>query len=218
MHACGAPERGRVGRGERRRRPRTGQIRPGHHLARHAGRARAGDDLGQIAGEAVMRQVRADVDQFAAQEPPPCCVIFMLMCRVAIPVLLALSFAVSPSHAQEGGDLQAQILYAFQAEDTNQLADLVQSLSTQVKVGRRGRGAALPPGARRVPFWTAVGRAPRARCGGGAVGLHRPAQAVARARCQIGGGAGSAVRLLCQPRPVQAPGGEGARHRGRTTG
>src|SRR5208283_622446 len=141
VHACGAPERGRVGRGERRRRPRTGQIRPGHHLACDAGRVRAGDDLGQIAGEAVMRQVRADVDQIAAQEPPPWCVIFMLMCRVAIPVLLALSFAVSPSHAQEGGDLQAQILYAFQAEDTNQLADLVQSLSTQVKAG--GADAAL---------------------------------------------------------------------------
>ena len=65
----------------------------------------------------------------------------MFMCRVAIALLLALSFAVSPSHAQEGGDLQAQILYAFQAEDTNQLADLVQTLSTQVKSG--GADAAL---------------------------------------------------------------------------
>ncbi len=65
----------------------------------------------------------------------------MLMYRVAILALLALSFAVLPSHAQEGGDLQAQILYAFQAEDTNQLADLVQSLSTQVKSG--GADAAL---------------------------------------------------------------------------
>jgi tetratricopeptide (TPR) repeat protein len=63
------------------------------------------------------------------------------MYRVAIPLLLALSFAVSPGHAQEGGDLQAQILYAFQAEDTNQLADLVQSLGTQVKAG--GADAAL---------------------------------------------------------------------------
>jgi tetratricopeptide (TPR) repeat protein len=43
--------------------------------------------------------------------------------------------------AQEGGDLQAQILYAFQAEDTNQLNDLVQALTTQVKAG--GADAAL---------------------------------------------------------------------------
>ena len=32
-----------------------------------------------------------------------------------------------------GGDLQAQILYAYQTEDSNELADLRQMLSTQVK-------------------------------------------------------------------------------------
>ncbi len=86
------------------------------------------------------------------------------------------------------------------------------------QVGRCGRGAALPPGARGVPFRTAGGRAPRARCGGGALGLHRPAQAGARARCQVGGGAGSAVRLLCRPRQVQAPGGGAVAVSGRTSG
>jgi tetratricopeptide (TPR) repeat protein len=53
----------------------------------------------------------------------------------------AAALAVSPGNAQEGGDLQAQILYAFHAEDTNELANLVQTLSTQVKSG--GADAAL---------------------------------------------------------------------------
>jgi hypothetical protein len=35
--------------------------------------------------------------------------------------------------AQQGGDLQAQILYAYQTEDGNSLANLIQDLSTQVK-------------------------------------------------------------------------------------
>jgi len=35
--------------------------------------------------------------------------------------------------AQQGGDLQAQILYAYQTEDGNSLANLVQELATQVK-------------------------------------------------------------------------------------
>jgi tetratricopeptide (TPR) repeat protein len=43
--------------------------------------------------------------------------------------------------AQEGGDLQARILYAYQSEDTNQLANLVQNLTNQVKSG--GADAAL---------------------------------------------------------------------------
>jgi tetratricopeptide (TPR) repeat protein len=48
---------------------------------------------------------------------------------------MALTFAAVPTGAQEGGDLQAQILYAYHAEDTNLLANLVQTLSTQVKSG-----------------------------------------------------------------------------------
>jgi hypothetical protein len=35
--------------------------------------------------------------------------------------------------AQQGGDLQAQILYAYQIEDTNSLANLIQDLATRVK-------------------------------------------------------------------------------------
>lgn len=62
------------------------------------------------------------------------------MFRVASLVLIAM-FAAAPAQAQEGGDLQAQILYAFHTEDTHQLGNLVQSLTTQVKAG--GASASL---------------------------------------------------------------------------
>jgi tetratricopeptide (TPR) repeat protein len=39
------------------------------------------------------------------------------------------------ANAQQGGDLQAQILYAFHSEDTNQLNTLVQTMNTQVQAG-----------------------------------------------------------------------------------
>jgi len=42
-----------------------------------------------------------------------------------------LTAAASP--AQQGGDLQAQILYAYESEDGNSLANLTQDLATQVK-------------------------------------------------------------------------------------
>src|ERR1700683_4697554 len=57
------------------------------------------------------------------------------MFRARSLAFMALSLAVALSSAQEGGDTQAQILYAFQSEDTNLLANLVQTLSTQVKSG-----------------------------------------------------------------------------------
>ena len=63
------------------------------------------------------------------------------MFRVASVIFMALMFAAAPGIAQEGGDLQAQILYAYDAEDTNLLANLVQTLNTQVKAG--GADAAL---------------------------------------------------------------------------
>ena len=57
------------------------------------------------------------------------------MFRFASVIFMALTFAAAPGSAQEGGDLQAQILYAYHAEDTNLLANLVQTLNTQVKSG-----------------------------------------------------------------------------------
>jgi tetratricopeptide (TPR) repeat protein len=50
-------------------------------------------------------------------------------------MLISLCLAGAAAHAQAGGDLQAQILYAFHAEDANELAALVQSLSTREQAG-----------------------------------------------------------------------------------
>jgi hypothetical protein len=63
------------------------------------------------------------------------------MIRLRYFAAAALSFAAVLAAAQEGGDLQAQILYAYHSEDTNELNNLVQSLTTQVKAG--GADAAL---------------------------------------------------------------------------
>jgi hypothetical protein len=45
--------------------------------------------------------------------------------------VLLLTAAAAP--AQQGGDIQAQILYAYQTEDGNSLANLIQDLAAQVK-------------------------------------------------------------------------------------
>ena len=49
---------------------------------------------------------------------------------LTISVLLLTASAVP---AQQGGDIQAQILYAYQTEDDNSLANLIQDLAAQVK-------------------------------------------------------------------------------------
>jgi tetratricopeptide (TPR) repeat protein len=41
--------------------------------------------------------------------------------------------AVAAARAQEGGDTQAQIDYAYQTEDANRLTNLIQTLTTQLK-------------------------------------------------------------------------------------
>jgi tetratricopeptide (TPR) repeat protein len=47
---------------------------------------------------------------------------------------LTLSVLLGPAAwPQQGGDLQAQILYAYQTEDVNSLVNLIQDLSVQVK-------------------------------------------------------------------------------------
>jgi tetratricopeptide (TPR) repeat protein len=45
----------------------------------------------------------------------------------------ALLLSATASPAQQGGDLQAQILYAYQTEDPNGLANLIQNLTAQAK-------------------------------------------------------------------------------------
>jgi tetratricopeptide (TPR) repeat protein len=49
----------------------------------------------------------------------------------------ALLLLATASSAQQGGDLQAQILYAYHTEDTNSLANLIQDMSAQVKADAR---------------------------------------------------------------------------------
>jgi tetratricopeptide (TPR) repeat protein len=57
------------------------------------------------------------------------------MRRIRLLVLLPMCLASLWAIAQQGGDLQAQILYAFYIEDTNELASLVQLLTTQEQAG-----------------------------------------------------------------------------------
>src|ERR1700738_649253 len=55
--------------------------------------------------------------------------------KVMVSALLLLATA---SSAQQGGDLQAQILYAYETEDTNSLANLIQVMTVQVKADAGG--------------------------------------------------------------------------------
>src|ERR1700680_918451 len=57
----------------------------------------------------------------------------MLIVRnLALSSLLSLLLLMPATPAQQGGDLQAQILYAYQSEDSNSLANLTQDLTTRV--------------------------------------------------------------------------------------
>src|ERR1700736_5989596 len=60
----------------------------------------------------------------------------MLISRNTMVCALLLLLATASS-AQQGGDLQAQILYAYQTEDTNSLANLIQDLTAQLQVEAR---------------------------------------------------------------------------------
>ncbi len=63
------------------------------------------------------------------------------MSRVGGLLLVLSAFAAALGSAQEGGDLQARILYAYHSEDLNEVSDLVQNLGNQVTAG--GADAAL---------------------------------------------------------------------------
>jgi hypothetical protein len=52
-------------------------------------------------------------------------------------MLSALLLFAAAAGAQQGGDYQAQILYAFQTEDTNSLTNLIQDLAIQLKADAR---------------------------------------------------------------------------------
>lgn len=55
-----------------------------------------------------------------------------LFVALALGLALALAAAAPPLAAQEGGDLQAQILYAYQTEDLHNLHDLIETLGARV--------------------------------------------------------------------------------------
>jgi tetratricopeptide (TPR) repeat protein len=50
-------------------------------------------------------------------------------------LLLFMAAAAAPAHAQRGGDLQAQILYAYHSEDLNELVNVIQTLKTEEQTG-----------------------------------------------------------------------------------
>jgi tetratricopeptide (TPR) repeat protein len=88
-----------------------------------------------------MRQVRANIDQFHVQAASPTVYLdYMLRGVLRFRSLLAVPLILAPvlTGAQQGGDLEARILYAFHAEDINQLTSLVQTLGTQVRGGGAG--------------------------------------------------------------------------------
>jgi hypothetical protein len=53
-----------------------------------------------------------------------------ILCRM---LMMALALHVQAARAQEGGDVQAQILYAYHTEDTNSLSNLIQTMSAKLK-------------------------------------------------------------------------------------
>ena len=57
------------------------------------------------------------------------------MVRYATRTLLPFCLAWTLAAAQEGGDLQAQIIYAYHAENSGRLTGLIQTLGTQVAAG-----------------------------------------------------------------------------------
>ena len=119
-----------------------------------------------------------------------------------IPGLAALLLLAAAASAQQGGDLQAQILYAYQTEDGNSLSNLIQDLATQAQGGGGRCLAALSPGPCAVSPRIAVGHPQRPRGGILIFRLHRSTQAIAVARRKVGGNLDSAVRLLrrtCRP-------------------
>jgi hypothetical protein len=53
-----------------------------------------------------------------------------ILCRM---LMMALALHVQAARAQEGGDVQAQILYAYHTEDTNSLSSLIQTMDAKLK-------------------------------------------------------------------------------------
>src|SRR5450631_3787425 len=144
MNAGGAPQHPGVLRGERECLLRAGQIRAGDNLAAHAGGQRPLHDIRQVGAKARMSEVGADVDQVQGQVASFACGIvrtIIVLPRMSTKamlrkaMLLVLLGMPLVALAQAGGDLQAQIVYAYQTEDLNALLDLEAGLRTRVAAG-----------------------------------------------------------------------------------
>jgi hypothetical protein len=136
VNAGGAPQHLRMRGSQGGRGMRTREIRTGDDLPRHAGGGGPLDHFRPIVRKAFVRQVRADIDEFGVQVSLPWVYLdYMLRAQLYLACFMLLCAAAATVHAQRGGDLQAQILYAYQSEDVNELASLIQTLRTQVRAG-----------------------------------------------------------------------------------
>src|SRR5260370_12252507 len=146
VNTRGAPQDLRMRGSECGRGARTLEIRAGDDKPRDAGDGGTFDHLGSIARKGCVRQVRTDIDEFSVQVFVPWVYLdYMLRAPLHFTsFLLLLCVAGAPIHAQRGGDLQAQILYAFQSEDVNELASVIQTLKNQEQAGTADTSAAYP--------------------------------------------------------------------------
>lgn len=133
VHPGGAPQVRAMPIEQRQRFAGTGDRGARDDHAPHAAINRPCQHGIAVSGKTVVRQVRPDVNQvhsqggrspwYRARMPPR---VYAVIC---LPLLLA--FGVG-AHAQAGGDPQAQILYAYETEDSNRLAALVQRFTNEV--------------------------------------------------------------------------------------
>src|SRR6267154_362142 len=127
MHSRRAPKTLRMLGGEGGSLAGTGKIRARDQLAPHAGLPGARHHRVTICRKTLMCQVRSNIDQIQAQDPKPRCDIFacILSARNLMPMrdilLTAILLTAVAAQAQEGGDTQARIDYAYQTEDINSL-------------------------------------------------------------------------------------------------
>jgi len=144
VDAGGAPQHARVPCGELQRLARTDNIRAGDNLTTDTGGSRALHDIRQVGGKACMGEIRADVNQVQGQVASR--VYGIVRGNIVRPrvgresmirkaMVLALLAMPLTAMAQAGGDLQAQIVYAYQTEDLNALSDLEDGLRAKLAAG-----------------------------------------------------------------------------------
>ena len=102
---------------------------------------------------------------------------------IAKNILLTALLAAAAVVAQEGGDIQAQILYAYQTEDSNTLTNLIQNLTNQVKNDSGDAALRYHLAHAQYRVGESIAATARPRGGSGVCRLHRRTQAAARQEC-----------------------------------